>query len=341
AGWGADDRQRAVADVPRRRADRARRHSGGGLHRVVVSVLRARAVPQPGEHVDVSAAGVELPPHADGHAFLGIAGLVVAAAVAAGPLLRGVLRARNRRVHRPAADRADVQPRQSLDLVDEPSVRPFAAVLRHQAPQLPRGGDPARLHHPVPAVVPDHTGPVHVPHVRRADFHGPRARLRVGLPCADAAAAEAAARRGRAPGDRRALLRLLLSGLDGRADLLRGVRRRSGHAVVGTEAVAHELSHPAARPSPDLLLELGAALFLVACAAAGFGVTYLSGVPLNLEERVVFGAVLGAMLVAATTFVPALLWRAVTPTTVSLGLLGGLAVGAAGVYVGRKRIVGD
>ena len=105
--------------------------------------------------------------------------------------------------------------------------------------------------------------------------------------------------------------------------------------------MAHELSHPAARPSPDLLLELGAALFLVACAAAGFGVTYLSGVPLNLEERVVFGAVLGAMLVAATTFVPALLWRDVTPTTVSLGLLGGLAVGAAGVYVGRKRIVGD
>ena len=105
--------------------------------------------------------------------------------------------------------------------------------------------------------------------------------------------------------------------------------------------MAHELSHPAARPSPDLLLELGAALFLVACAAAGFGVTYLSGVPLNLEERVVFGAVLGAMLVAATTFVPALLWRDVTPATVSLGLLGGLAVGAAGVYVGRKRIVGD
>ena len=88
-------------------------------------------------------------------------------------------------------------------------------------------------------------------------------------------------------------------------------------------------------------MELAAAVYLVACAAAGFGVTYLSGVPLNLEERVVFGAVLGAMLVAATTFLPALLWRDVTPVTVLFGLLIGLAVGAAGAYVGRKRIVGD
>jgi len=88
-------------------------------------------------------------------------------------------------------------------------------------------------------------------------------------------------------------------------------------------------------------LELGPALFLVACAAAGFGTTYLSGLPLNLEERIVFGAVLGATLVAATTFVPALLWRDVTPATVSLGLMVGLAVGAAGVYVGRRRMVGD
>jgi hypothetical protein len=105
--------------------------------------------------------------------------------------------------------------------------------------------------------------------------------------------------------------------------------------------VAHELPQPAALATPNLLLELTAALFLVACVAAGFGVTYLSGVPLHLEERVVFGAVLGAMLVAATTFVPSLLLRDVSPPTVWFGLTAGLVVGAVGIYAGRKRIVGD
>src|SRR2546427_11179043 len=42
---------------------------------------------------------------------------------------------------------------------------------------------------------------------------------------------------------------------------------------------------------------------------SGFGITYLSGVAFTLEERIVFGAVLGAMTVALTTFVPALLIR--------------------------------
>ena len=69
--------------------------------------------------------------------------------------------------------------------------------------------------------------------------------------------------------------------------------------------------------------------------------TYLSGVPLDLEERVVFGTVLGAMLVAATTFVPAVLLRDVTPGTVWLGLLGGLILGAVGLYAGGKRILSD
>src|SRR4029077_13335258 len=125
------------------------------------------------------------------------------------------------------------------------------------------------------------------------------------------------------------------SGLDGPADLLLGVRRGFGHAVVGPEAVAHELPHPARVATPVLVLELAPALFLAACAAAGFGVTYLSGVPLHLEERIVFGAVLGAMLVAATTFVLALLVRDVTPLTVWIGLLSGLVLGAIGLYAGR------
>lgn len=88
-------------------------------------------------------------------------------------------------------------------------------------------------------------------------------------------------------------------------------------------------------------MELIAFLFLAACVAAGFGTTYLSGVPLNLEERVVFGAVVGAMLVAAATFVPALVARDVTPLTVWMGLLVAIAVGATGIVLGHQRIAAD
>jgi len=35
---------------------------------------------------------------------------------------------------------------------------------------------------------------------------------------------------------------------------------------------------------------------------AGFGITYASGIALNLEERIAFGAVLGAMAVSLATF---------------------------------------
>jgi hypothetical protein len=88
-------------------------------------------------------------------------------------------------------------------------------------------------------------------------------------------------------------------------------------------------------------LELASVVFLVACAAAGFGITYLSGVPLDLEERVVFGTVLGAMLVAATTFVPALLARDVTPVTVWLGLTIALALGALGLVMSGSQALTD
>ncbi|HKW70669.1 MAG TPA: hypothetical protein VJP81_08825 [Candidatus Dormibacteraeota bacterium] len=85
-------------------------------------------------------------------------------------------------------------------------------------------------------------------------------------------------------------------------------------------------------------MELEAALFLAACVVAGFGITYLSGVALNLEERVVFGVVLGAMAVAGATFVPSLLARDVTVVTVLLGLALCLAVGATGVLTNRDRV---
>jgi len=58
----------------------------------------------------------------------------------------------------------------------------------------------------------------------------------------------------------------------------------------------------------------------VACVVAGFGLTYLAGIPLNLEERVAFGAVLGAAAVAASSFVLSSVVQDVNAVTVLLGL---------------------
>ena len=88
-------------------------------------------------------------------------------------------------------------------------------------------------------------------------------------------------------------------------------------------------------------MELTAFAFLAACVAAGFGITYLSGVPLNLEERIVFGAVVGAMAVAAATFVPSLLARDVTPLTVWIGASVALVLGAAGIATSRAGLAAD
>ena len=65
--------------------------------------------------------------------------------------------------------------------------------------------------------------------------------------------------------------------------------------------------------------------------AAGFGITYLTGIALNLEERVAFGAVLGAIAVTAASFVLSLVARDVTLLTVLLGLAIALAAAAAAV----------
>src|SRR5438552_3250458 len=94
-------------------------------------------------------------------------------------------------------------------------------------------------------------------------------------------------------------------------------------------------------PASSALLELAPAVFLAASAAAGFGVTYLSGVPLGLEERVLFGSVLGAMATAAATFVPSLVVRDVTLPTVALGFAIAIALGAFGLVVGRTRLRAD
>jgi len=88
-------------------------------------------------------------------------------------------------------------------------------------------------------------------------------------------------------------------------------------------------------------LELGALLYLLAAAAAGFGITYWSGVGFTLEERVVFGVVLGGAAVSVATFVPALVARDVTLVTALLGLAATLALGAAGAVLARSRVTAD
>ena len=89
-----------------------------------------------------------------------------------------------------------------------------------------------------------------------------------------------------------------------------------------------------------LLLGPPAAL-LVGCVLAGFGITYLGGVGLNLEERIAFGAVLGAMAVASTSFVLSMVVRDVTVATVLLGLALALGLGMGIAIAKRDRLASD
>ncbi len=85
-------------------------------------------------------------------------------------------------------------------------------------------------------------------------------------------------------------------------------------------------------------MELGTAVFLAACAAAGFGVTYLSALDLSFEERVLFGAVLGVAVVAVPGFVVSLAVKDVTPATVAAGFAVGAVLGVAGLIYGGNRL---
>src|SRR5207247_1405830 len=114
------------------------------------------------------------------------------------------------------------------------------------------------------------------------------------------------------------------------------------HAAVAPTALAQLLLPEAAAGAAAAgLLELGALLYLLAAAAAGFGITYWSGVGFTLEERVVFGVVLGGAAVSVATFVPALVARDVTLVTALLGLAATLALGAAGAVLARSRVTAD
>ncbi|HEV2217391.1 MAG TPA: hypothetical protein VGV88_07440 [Candidatus Dormibacteraeota bacterium] len=82
-------------------------------------------------------------------------------------------------------------------------------------------------------------------------------------------------------------------------------------------------------------------LLLAACVIAGFGVTYLSQVRLNLEERIVFGTVLGAMAIATVSFILSMAVRDVNLFTVLTAAFGTTALAAAITYLNRGRLTAD
>ena len=91
-----------------------------------------------------------------------------------------------------------------------------------------------------------------------------------------------------------------------------------------------------------LFLLVGVPAFVLAgCVVAGFGITYLCGVDLNLEERLAFGTVLGAMAVAAASFIASMAIRDVTVFTVAFGLAVALAIGGVAVIAQRERLTSD
>ncbi len=82
-------------------------------------------------------------------------------------------------------------------------------------------------------------------------------------------------------------------------------------------------------------------IVLAACVVSGFGVTYLCGVALNFEERLVFGTVLGAMLLTAISFVISLVVRDVTVATVLIASSLSLMAAAISAWAHRSELVAD
>jgi len=78
-------------------------------------------------------------------------------------------------------------------------------------------------------------------------------------------------------------------------------------------------------------------LLLLVCVVSGYGLTYLSGLELAVEERLVFGTVVGAMAVAAIGFSIASFFGLTGPG-VAVGALLTLAVSAGGWLLGRARV---
>ncbi|HEY2597810.1 MAG TPA: hypothetical protein VGJ79_04955 [Candidatus Dormibacteraeota bacterium] len=124
---------------------------------------------------------------------------------------------------------------------------------------------------------------------------------------------------------------------------------------MGAETVSRPRSLPAERPVGPLAVAAGAvvllvlvfmllgapAIVLVGCVLAGFGITYLSGADLVLEERLAFGTVLGAMAVAVVAFIFSMIARDVTVLTVVLGLAVALLAAAGATVAARDRVASD
>ena len=75
--------------------------------------------------------------------------------------------------------------------------------------------------------------------------------------------------------------------------------------------------------------------------AAGYGLTYLTGVGLLLEERIAFGAVLGAAAVAALSFLLSLAVRDVMVATVLAALGLALLAAVGSIALSMKQVRGD
>src|SRR5260370_15992501 len=84
-----------------------------------------------------------------------------------------------------------------------------------------------------------------------------------------------------------------------------------------------------------------AAILLVGCMVAGFGITYLSRIALNLEERLAFGTVLGAMAVSLVSFGLSMLVRDVTVATVLAGVAIAVLAGVGAALANREQASAD
>jgi hypothetical protein len=85
----------------------------------------------------------------------------------------------------------------------------------------------------------------------------------------------------------------------------------------------------------------GGALFVLAgCIVSGTGLTYLSGLPLAVEERLAYGTVIGAVVVSTVGLLFAFA-IGLTAITVLASLLVALALSGAGWWRGRRLLRGE
>src|SRR5712691_10336017 len=136
-------------------------------------------------------------------------------------------------------------------------------------------------------------------------------------------------------------------------------RRQNRSYGVGAEVMAEGAARPVAVSSIGvtgrwigvgvlllLLVLIGllfgaAAILLVGCVVAGFGITYLSRIALNLEERLAFGTVLGAMAVSLVSFGLSMLVRDVTVATVLAGVAIAAVAGVGAALANREQASAD